>query len=374
MTGRRYLILSAGMGSGHNAVAGVLAARLEQMGEEAVQADVLQLLPAGIGGGLRTAYRAVIERLPALYAGVYGVFFRRGRVPRPGSAPLAALAEDQLMELVRRHQADVVVSVFHLAAQAAGRLRARGALPVPSAVVMTEFEAHRQWLHPGNDLYLCHTEEIAAGITQAIGCPAAGNGPLVDARFGDARTPGSPAGAERWRRRLASDGRPLVLLSTGAWGIGSSLARTATLLDRAGYSPVILCGRNERLRRRLSGMPQATPLGWVEDIPDLMRAARVLVDNAAGQTAMEALAAGLPVIGYRPVPGHGADGVRLMAGLGLSDYARDSGELLGSLRRLAAPGTARQQRIAAGRAVFRPGVLSPLVNLAADRDMPEQSV
>lgn len=371
MTGRRYLILSADMGSGHNAVAGVLAARLEQMGEETVQTDVLQLLPAGIGGGLRTAYRAVIERLPALYAGVYGLFFRRGRVPRPGSAPLAALAEDQLLELVRRHQADVVVSVFHLAAQAAGRLRARGALPVPSAVVMTEFEAHRQWLHPGNDLYLCHTEEIAAGIRHAIGCPAVGNGPLVDATFVEAGTLVSPAGVERWRRRLAPDGRPLVLLSTGAWGIGSSLARTAALLDRAGYAPVVLCGKNERLRRRLCGIPQATALGWVEDMPGLMRTARALIDNAAGQTAMEALATGLPVIGYRPVPGHGADGVRLMAGLGLSDYARDDGELLGSLRRLTVPGTARQQRIAAGRAVFRPGVLSPLVNLGSRK---QQSV
>lgn len=363
MTSRRFLILSAGMGSGHDTVARELAARLEAAGHQAILADVLELLPGGIGGGLRATYRKVIERVPVLYAGIYRVFFRAGGGLRPGSAPLAALAERRLLELAGLHRADVVVSVFHLAAQVAGRLRARGALSVPSAVVMTELEAHRQWLHPGNDLYLCHTEEIAADISKEIGCQAAGNGPLVGARFAEFQLPATSARADRWRRDLSPDGRPLVLLSTGAWGIGSSLPRTARLLDRAGYAPAVLCGENKRLHRRLSALPEVRVLGWVEDMPALMQAASALIDNAAGQTAMEALASGLPVVGYRPIPGHGADGVRVMARLGLSSYARDEEELLSSLWALARPGTTRERRIAAGRAMFRSGAISPLISL-----------
>lgn len=358
--GRRFLILSAPMGSGHDAVASALAARLEDAGHETVRADVLELLPRGIGAGIRSGYRVVIERAPLLYAGVYQAFFRddAGTV-RPGSAPLAALGERPLLNVVRRERIDAVVSVFHLAAQVTGRLRARGALTVPSAVVMTEFEAHRQWLHPGNDLYLCHTEEIAAGIRRGAGCLAAAYGPVVDPKFtGDESTCPEP-----WRRRLAPDGRPVVLLSTGAWGIGSSLVPTAGLLHEAGYAPAVLCGRSERLRRHLAETTPATALGWVGDMPALLRAASVLVDNAAGQTAMEALTAGLPVIGYRPIPGHGADGVRLMARLGLSDYARDEDELRAALTRLARPGEERDRRIAAGRAIFRPGAVDALANL-----------
>jgi len=359
---RRFLILSAGMGSGHDTVARELAERLEAAGHQVIQADVLELLPARIGGGLRATYRKVIERVPVLYAGIYRIFFRAGGGLRPSSAPLAALAERRLLELARLHRADVVVSVFHLAAQVAGRLRARGALDVPSAVVMTELEAHRQWLHPGNDLYLCHTEEIAADITKETGCQAAGNGPLVSPRFGQGQ-PALGARADRWRRDLSPDGRPLVLLSTGAWGIGSSLARTARLLNRAGYAPAVLCGENKRLHRRLSALPEVRVLSWVEDMPALMQAASALIDNAAGQTAMEALASGLPVVGYRPIPGHGADGVRLMARLGLSNYARDEEELLSSLWALARPGTTRERRIAAGRAMFRRAAIAPLIDL-----------
>ncbi|MDT3400861.1 galactosyldiacylglycerol synthase, partial [Streptomyces sp. B1866] len=130
-------------------------------------------------------------------------------------------------------------------------------------------------------------------------------------------------------------------------------AGTARLLARAGYLPVALCGRDERLRRRLAAEPGAVALGWVDDVPGLMAAARALVDNAAGQTAVQALAAGLPVVGYRPIPGHGAAGVRRMAAEGLTDHAPDPGRLVASLDALTADGPVRERRIAVGRALFR---------------------
>jgi UDP-N-acetylglucosamine:LPS N-acetylglucosamine transferase len=358
-TPRRFLVLSASMGSGHDTVAAELTTRLRAARHEAHCADVLDLLPTGLGKGLRSGYRAVISHLPALYAGVYAAFFRDGAVPRPGSAPLAALAGDRLLDLVERDSCDVVVSVFHLAAQITGRLRARGELRVPSAVVMTEFAAHRQWLHAGNDLYVCHADEIATGIRRTLGRPAVGSGPLVASRFCGP----SPPATALWRHRFAADGRPPVLLSTGAWGIGSRMAKTARLLDTAGYLPVVLCGENRRLYRGLAALPHVMALDWVEDMPGLMGACRALVDNAAGQTSLEALAAGLPVIGYRPIPGHGADGVCHMADLGLSDFARDPRELLRSLRVLTAPGPVRESRIADGRALFTAAGITPLETL-----------
>ncbi|MFV5996069.1 hypothetical protein ACNPQM_27540 [Streptomyces sp. NPDC056231] len=49
-----------------------------------------------------------------------------------------------------------------------------------------------------------------------------------------------------------------------------------------------------------------------------MTAPRALIDNAAGQPALEAMAAGLPVVSYRPIPGHGGDGAQRMAEHGLA--------------------------------------------------------
>ncbi|MEU0257414.1 galactosyldiacylglycerol synthase, partial [Streptomyces sp. NPDC006184] len=153
-----------------------------------------------------------------------------------------------------------------------------------------------------------------------------------------------------------------VLLSAGAWGAASRPAATASLLAAAGYLPVVLCGRNDRLRARVSGEPAVLALDWVDDMPGLLAASYALVDNAAGQTAVQALAAGLPVVGHRPLPGHGADGVRRMAGLGLSELAPDGPALLAALARLT-DARERAERVARGRALFRHDPLDHLTGL-----------
>lgn len=336
----RLLVVSASMGAGHDAVAAELARRLRAAGHETLHTDVLELLPARVGTGLRIFYRTAVRYAPVVYAGVYAAFFRADGGTRPGSAPLAALAEDRLSARVASGRADAVVGVFHLAAQVTGRMRARGRLAVPSAVLITDFAVHRQWLHRGNDLHLCLTTEIAQDVRRRLGRPATACGPLLPDGFGP-----HPVGESYWRRRLAAvDGQRPVLLSAGAWGVGSRLEATARLLSGAGYLPVALCGRNERLRRLLSTVPGTLAMGWVDDMPGLLAACSAVVDNAAGQTALEALAVGVPVIGYRPIPGHGADGVRRMAALGLTEHAVDTRQLVESLDRLTSPSTTADDR------------------------------
>ncbi|MEV6112719.1 galactosyldiacylglycerol synthase [Streptomyces sp. NPDC052109] len=347
---RRPLILSASMGAGHDTVAAELARRAAAQGHEPHVADLLRLLPYGLGGGLRRSYQASVRHVPWAYAGVYGAFLRGGRGPRPSGVPLARLAGDRLTELVERLDTDVVVSVFHLGAQLTGHLRARGVLRVPSAVFLVDFAVHRQWLHPGNDQYLCLTDEVAAEVRRALDTPAVTTGPAVAPGF---RAPAPGTG--RWRERFAGQapGRPAVLLSAGAWGAASRPDATARLLSGAGYLPVVLCGRNPRLRARVSRVPGVLALDWVDDMPGLLAAAYALVDNAAGQTAVQALAAGLPVIGHRPLPGHGVDGVRRMSALGVSELAQDGSALLSALGRLTEDGPERAERVARGRALFR---------------------
>jgi UDP-N-acetylglucosamine:LPS N-acetylglucosamine transferase len=96
---------------------------------------------------------------------------------------------------------------------------------------------------------------------------------------------------------------------------------------------VVLCGRNDRLRRRLRDAG-ARAVGWRDDMADLLAAAYAVVDNAAGLTCREAFAAGVPVVSYQPIPGHGRDGASAMARAGLSVYARSAGELVEALDRL----------------------------------------
>ncbi|MDT0610575.1 galactosyldiacylglycerol synthase [Streptomyces sp. DSM 40712] len=349
------------MGAGHDTVAAELVRRTRERGGDALAVDVLALLPYGLGRALRHFYRGSVRHFPWAYAVLYRLFLRPGAGRRPSGTPLARLAGDRLRKLVERTGADVVVPVFHLGAQLTGHLRARGLLPVPSVVLVIDFAVHRQWLHPGNDHYLCLTEDAAHEVREYTGTSAGTCGPVVAPEyFADA--PGA-AGWHGLFDRLGP-GRPAVVLSAGAWGVGSHLDTTVRLLRDHGFLPVVLCGDNERLRRALSGTPGVVAPGWVTDMPGLLHAARALVDNAAGQTAVQALAAGLPVVGHRPIPGHGADGVRRMAALGVSEVAEDDTALLAALRRLTAPGPARRERIAAGHALFTDDAVTRVTALA----------
>lgn len=328
----KALIVSASMGAGHDAVAAELARRLTAAGAHAEVVDLLALLPLGLGALLRRWYRGVMLRAPWLYALVYRVFFVSRRAP--STSPLTVLAAAGLARAVRRARPSLVVPVFHVAAQAAGHLRARGRLAVPSVVVLTDFAVHRLWLHPGNDRYLCPDAASALAVTAAVGRPAFRCAPIV--RPGFAAGAGAAAGV---RARIGlREGDRIVLVCAGSWGVGR-VAETARVLARSGrYAPVVLCGRNERLRRRLARLLEragaGAALGWRDDLADLLAHAYALIDNAGGLTCREAFAAGVPVVTYRPIAGHGGDGARAMARAGVSVHARRRADLLRALDRL----------------------------------------
>ncbi|MFE2647938.1 hypothetical protein ACFXDO_36130 [Streptomyces nigra] len=151
------------MGAGHDTVARELARRARDQGHQVQVLDVLRLLPPGIGSTLRAFYQSTVRHFPWAYAVLYRAFLRPGPGRRPSGTPLARLAAGQLTRAARRMRAEVVVPVFHLAAQLTGHLRERDRLPCPSAVLLVDFAVHRQWLHPGNDVYLCLTGRRRVG-------------------------------------------------------------------------------------------------------------------------------------------------------------------------------------------------------------------
>lgn len=342
----RYLVLTASMGSGHNQVARELAARLAGAGEVRI-VDLLDILPAGIGRALCDGYGGMLRAAPWLYEGIFQTFFVPRGQHQPSTSPLVALAARRLRPLLADYRPTAVVSTFHLAGQVAGRLRAHGRLTAPSIVLITEPAAHKLWLHPATDLFICPYPAVAAEARSRTGRPAVAPGPLIDARF--SRCTDSEAG----RRALGlGPDEQAVLVSTGSWGVGDAVGTADRLAGLDGVRPVVLCGRNERLRQTLSAAGRCLALGWRDDLPDLFAAAAVLVDNAGGETCAEAFAAGLPVVTYRPLPGHGRLGVRALGAAGLVTPAGDGPALLDAVEKLRRPGSVRDDRRERAAAVF----------------------
>jgi processive 1,2-diacylglycerol beta-glucosyltransferase len=155
-------------------------------------------------------------------------------------------------------------------------------------------------------------------------------GGLVSTRF--AHRP-EPIQRQRLRAELglSSDGL-VVLLATGSLGMGDVPRVVRTISSSGVAEVVVLCGRNDRLRKQLSTEPGVVALGWRDDVPELMAAADVLVHNAGGLSLTEALTAGLPAVTYRPIPGHGIANSEVLENAGLAPWPKDEAGLVAAIR------------------------------------------
>jgi hypothetical protein len=158
-----------------------------------------------------------------------------------------------------------------------------------------------------------------------------------------------------------------VLVVAGSWGVGD-VGATVDAVTKCGddYHPIVVCGKDEKLRASLLERGfNGTVLGWTDDMPALMAAADALVENAGGLSAMEAFAAGVPVISFQPIAGHGKDNAKYMAGSGVSRYAHDAAELAEALADATTPGAERDAMIAAGKGLFAGDPADDVIGLAA---------
>lgn len=332
------LVLTARMGAGHDGVARELTRRLESRGFTVTMADVWDLQPPGLGRLITAFYRLIVQRAGWLHDQIYRLWLRpppsRRRAP---IFPVTRWAERRLARVIREADVDLAVTTFHLGTQMLGNLRLRRAVSVPTVSYCVDFAAHGLWVNPGVDLNLCLHPLQARRLAEMGARNTVVTGPVVAEGF----RPGPHRRAVTRRRLGLGPSQPAVLLAGGSWGAGRLETAMAALERVAGLHVVAVTGENRGLRERLeSDHPAATVLGWVHDMDDLMLACDVMVDNAGGLTAMEALSTGTPVVGFLPIPGHGRDNVAAMAEAGVSWAAGSEQELRGVIGRLTGPAAA----------------------------------
>jgi processive 1,2-diacylglycerol beta-glucosyltransferase len=318
----RVLIVSASIGGGHDGAAAELARRVETAGGVSQTVDFLDQLPLWLGRLLRLVYRLQLRFAPGSYDAMYRVWFSSPRMLRPTVSAITVMSRRRLTRRIRRFNPTIVVSVYPLASVALGRMRAKGWLRLPAVTYLTDFAVHPLWVHKGVDLHLAISPDSADSASEHGARKAAIVAPLVHPRFS---TLLDRAAA---RSRLGfTDDTFAVLVVAGSWGVGAIEDTVAAIVEAGPFHPVCVCGRNDRLVRQLDRLGVGTVLGWTDQMAELMSACDVVVENAGGLTCMEAVASGLPVVTYQPIPGHGLDNARRMATAGVVRFAHDRQEL-----------------------------------------------
>lgn len=354
------------MGAGHDGAARELVRRLEAGGHRAEVRDFLDAAPLRIGGLVKRIYEFMIRRAPWSYELTYRVWYVLPFLCPPVAIFVRWLTGRRLQRWVEDFDADVVVSTYPLATVALGALRQKGRLRVPAVNFITDFGVHPLWVHPAIDLNLATHPKPAAEAARRTGEPAIATGPLVSRRF---FVPEDRAAA-RLTLDLAPGDRG-VLIVAGSWGVGA-VARTFRIVADSGrYVPIVVCGHDDRLRRRLEATGRGRVLGWTDQMPSLMAACDALIENAGGLTSMEAFASRLPVVTFGAIAGHGRENTAAMESVGLSRTAADPAGLLAVLDEVTTPGPVRDAMAAAGRAMFVSDPADDVLALASAARIPD---
>ncbi|WP_449288909.1 MGDG synthase family glycosyltransferase [Micromonospora mangrovi] len=330
MKGRgRIVVVSADVGAGHDTAAAELARRLRDRGFTVDRRNLLDVLPRPARWAFREAYRGILRWLPWGYEALFTLTSRS----RLTVSVVRALLRPVRHRLGRVIPPDTraVVTTYPFANQLLGPLRRQGQLVVPVISYVTDFVVHPTWLSPGVDVYCTvrHAEVQPSGA--ADGIDVAVVQPLISAAFAGP----SPIDRRQARRRFGlPDGERLALIVAGAWGAGEVETTVAEIAAAGIVRPVVVCGRNEALYERLR-QEREHVFGWVDDMPALMRAVDVVVENAGGLTCQEALACGVPVLTYRPIPGHGRANASILDRAGLTRWVPTAAHLRPALAALA---------------------------------------
>ncbi len=304
MSTGNVMILSGRFGKGHDTVAEASAAALAPLGVETRILDAIALLgEPGSAIGERV-FRSLLS-LPSVYdAFHFGQLRSGGRLARNLDRVAVRRMQPAFLEETRRFSPALILSIFATGAGAGAQYKSQHP-EVATAVVITDSYAHRLWLHEGTDLFLV-TSAVCAHSVRAF---------LPRARVAVVTHPTRPAfyeppGKLDARAQLAvPTGDSVVLLMSGAWGIGP-VAECAEALAAAGVWVLAVAGSNARLLERLRAtsahQKRIVPFGLTDDIPLLMAAADAVI-TSSGDTCREARVVGRPLVLLDVVPGHGRE-------------------------------------------------------------------
>ncbi len=304
---KRIVLLYADAGGGHRSAAQAIAAGIRMLYADRYEIQFVngfRLLPPLLGR-LDIDYPMWVTYGRMLYALGFHISNGRRQVVaiRRAFEPISdKLAED----IIKTAPADVYVSCHLVYNQTMPSVIHRLGNPAKFMNVVTDLVAgHAAHYAPDVDYCIVPNEESArdaiANLVPAEKVIVAGQPVLPDfqQRLGKRRETREALGLDQ--------SMPVVLLMGGGDGMGRlELTAREIAFSNLPVQLIVVCGRNQRVKHNLEFINPRIPMrvfGFVDNVPELMGAADILVTKAGPGTIAEGFIAGLPIILYDRVPG-----------------------------------------------------------------------
>jgi processive 1,2-diacylglycerol beta-glucosyltransferase len=229
------------------------------------------------------------------------------------------------------------------------------------AQIWTDFWYYGLYYAPRVDRYFAAAEEFAAAArTEHPDIRVTVSGVPIDPKF----TVPVDASAVRRKFSLPEDGKPVVLIARGSLGYGAGftlalldqLARSGlpiTIVANAGRNTALTARMREVLRRAQPGRePHA--LDWIDNMHELLAVTDVTVAKPGGLAVAEALARGVPFVGFAPIPGQEEANLQFLERHGAGRHALSPDAAVAAVRELVERPSVLSEVKARARAVGHP--------------------
>lgn len=304
---KRVLIMSAGAGTGHIKAAEALEKSFaaDERVAEVVNNDALQYTNKLFRDFYSKLYGSLVRSAPNFLGWWYKTSDEPWRTDRM-RIMIDRLNTKPLVRFIRDFDPHIIVCTHYMPAGIISHLIASKQLQAHLSIVVTDLDFHAMWLSRSFQRYFVALDETKAHL-EMLGLPSdriTVSGIPIDPIFQQ----GIDRETERCHFGLANN-KPVLLLSAGAWGVGPAELMVERLMDlRHDAQTLVVCGRNEVLRRRIEHIVghQSTRfkvLGFTDEMHKLMKLSDVYIGKPGGMTSSEAVACGLPMCIVAPIPG-----------------------------------------------------------------------
>lgn len=304
---KRVLIISTSAGTGHVRAAQALEKEFKndpRVGE-VIHEDALNFTNKIFREFYSTLYMKLVRSAPELLGWVY----KASDEPWKGEAArlqLDRLNTQKLIRFIKDFDPHITVCTHFMPAGIISHLQETEKLQTNHSIVVTDFDCHAMWLSRMFQRYFVALDETKAHL-EALGLPGQ--------RITVSGIPIDPIFSQPVDRALvrASYGlhpeKTTLLLSAGALGVGP----TELIVERLKHlrhdaQTIVVCGRSEEVKQRVAQAAAGQAgkfciLGYSDRMHELMHISDLFIGKPGGLTTSEALACGLPMAVFSPIPG-----------------------------------------------------------------------
>ena len=305
---KRFLILTSDSGFGHRSSANSIAKALTLQHPSDVEVSIVNpIFEESVASFLKKAelsYDSNVKNHPAIYRFAYEIS-ESPSIKNLMEDTLTFALQKTLRQLLTEWPPNAIASTNQMFNAPVTSVLSDLDLHIPFFTIVTDLaEVHAMWFNEGPDHYYVASERVKA---KALTLGMDPNKITISGIPVDPAFKLSEASPQEMRLKLGIDPDLTTLLVVGSKRV-SGIFENLVILENISepFQVVAIAGGDDDLNQRLNEHAWPFPIhveNYVDNVPEWMQAADLLVTKAGGLILSEGLAAGLPIILIDYLPG-----------------------------------------------------------------------